>query len=298
MITLGLGVAGCGKHAAPDSENSPNPGAPAAHGVRPSASVARNLEWAGATLDNIETNIAQVIQENKLAATNSPASAFESARAKLATLRKAALSTETDSDTLAKALDFTKNVAGIPQPLLDRIGDLNGKRDTYRELMNDSPSLTNTDVGKRFGEAVQSLAATLVRLTACQVEQKQIEAGDAEGGWNLQSLRCDQIIDEGRDEASYLATKEDLTKSIREAGKTVSLAPLDAAREQVRAAKRRQQEAALAKQKLANQISQLNLQNQMLDDHAGDLDQARDQAGDAFDQARQKIQQAIDDDGQ
>ncbi|MGD1085728.1 MAG: hypothetical protein ABSA47_13405 [Verrucomicrobiota bacterium] len=293
-MTLAILVSGCGNHAAPASENSSAAPAPPARVARHPATVARNLEWAGATLDNIEKNIADVVQDYKLADTTSLTSAFQSARAKLATLEKAATAAEPDSADLSKAVEFAKNVASVPQPLLDRIGDLDDKRDTFHNLMTDNPSLATTDIAKRFDEALQSLAAALVRLTACQVGQKELDAGEAEGGWNLQALRCDQIIEDGRDEASYIATREDLKKSIREAGKSISLAPLDSAREQVRAAKHRQQEAALAKQKLANQVSQCNLQSQLLDENAGQLDQAGDQAGAAFDQAQQKIQQAID----
>ena len=195
----------------------------------------RNLEWAGATLDNIETNLAEVVQDNKLTDTSSLASAFQSARAKLATLKKAVMAMETDSENLAKAVDFTKNVASVPQPLLDRIGDLNGKRDAYHDLIADNASLANTDIGKRFDEAIQSLAAALVRLTASQLEQKQVDAGQAEGEWNLQALvRPDN---RGRKRQGLLYRHEGgLKKSIREAGKTVSLAPLDSARN-VRAAR-------------------------------------------------------------
>jgi hypothetical protein len=164
--------------------------------------------------------------------------------------------------------------------------------------MADNPSLTNTDIGKRFDAALDLLAGNLARLTACQLEEKRVEAGEAEGEWNLQALRCDQMIEEGRDEAAFLARKEELTKNMREAGKTVSLSPLEAARQQARAARRQQQEAALAKQKLANQVSQLNLQAQLLDENTGKLDEAADQAGAACDQAQEKIQKAIDEDEQ
>jgi hypothetical protein len=183
------------------------------------------------------------------------------------------------------------------QTLLDRIDDLNGKQEAFYNLINDNPSLGDTDIGKRLGEAVQTLARNLLNLMAGQLEQKEIEAGDAEGAWNLQSLRCDQIMDEGKDEAAYLATKEDLKKNMREAGKTISLTPLDLAREQVRAARRQQQDAAMTKQKLANQSNQLNVQSQLLDEKSGELDDAVDKANGALDQAQQKIQQAIDQQG-
>jgi hypothetical protein len=297
ILALALVATGCGVHDAATSENSPAPGPPQDRAARQSPGAARNLDWAGATLDLIQSNLAEVVQDYKLTDTSSLNAAFQSARAKIVPLKNAVLSTEPGSENLDKAVEFTKSVAGIPQPLLDRIGDLNGKRDTYHDLTNDNPSLAGTDIGKRFDEAIQSLAAALARLTACQVDQKEVEAGEAEGAWNLQALRCDQIIEEGRDEASYLATKEDLTKSIREAGKKISLAPLDSARQQVRAAKRRQQEAALDKLKLANQINLLNLQTQLMDQNSGQLDQAGDQASASFDQAQQKIQQAIDQEG-
>jgi hypothetical protein len=297
ILTLGLAAGGCGNHGAPRSETNPAASAPAAGVGQKSASAARNLEWAEATLDKMEKDLAEVARDNKLTDTNSLASAFQSARARLATLKKVATASEADSGDPAQAIEFTRNIAGLPQPLLDRMGDLDGKRATYHDLVADNPSLTNTDIGKRFDEALQSLAGDLAHLTACQLERKQSDAGEAEGVWNLQALRCDQIIEEGKDEAAYLARKEELKKNMRDAGKTISLSPLDSAREQARAAKRQQQEAALAKQKLANQISQLNLQTQLLDEDAGKLNEAADQAGSAYDQAQEKIQQAIDQEG-
>jgi hypothetical protein len=160
--------------------------------------------------------------------------------------------------------------------------------------MADNASLKNTDIPKRFDAALQSLAGNLAQLTACQVEEKRNEAAAAEGEWNLQSLRCDQILDEARDEAAYLDKKEDLKKSMSEAGRLINLTPLDSARDKVRAAKRRQQEAALEKLKLAGQVSQLNLQSELLDDNAGKLDEAVSQANDASDRAVDRIQEAID----
>ena len=290
----GLAAGGCGNHDAPRSEKSAAPSAPSARLAEQSAGAARNLEWAGATLDNIEKDLAGVVEKFKPSDTGSLTSAFQSARSKLDNLKKTVKASQPDAGDLAAAIDFTKNVASLPQPLLDRIGDLDGKQETYHDLMADNRLLTNTDIGKRFEGALQLLAGDLAHLTACQLEQKQNEACEAEGEWNLKALRCDQIIDEGRDEAAYLARKEELIKNMREAGKTISLGPLESAREQVRAAKRRQQEAALAKQKLANQITELNLQSAQLDDNGGKLGDAVDQASTAVDQAQEKIQQAID----
>ena len=181
----------------------------------PSAPPAWPAIWSGprprwTSSRKISPNI---VQDNKVADTTSLASGFQNARAKLATLEKAATAAEPDSADLSKAVEFAKNVASVPQPLLDRIGDLDDKRDTFHNLMTNNPSLATADIAKRFDEALQSLAAALVRLTACQVEQKELDAGEAEGGWNLQALRCDQIIEDGRDEASYLATKEDPRKA-------------------------------------------------------------------------------------
>jgi len=298
ILALGLAAAGCGNHEAPKAENTAPVSAPSARLSQLSAGAARNLEWAGATLDNIEKDLAGVVEKYKAADTSSLAAAFQSARAKLDNLKKSAKASPPDAGDLGAAIDFTKNAASLPEPLLDRIGDLDGKQEAYHDLMSDNPSLTNTDIGKRFEEALQLLAGDLAHLTACQLEQKRNEAGAAEGEWNLQELRCDQIIEEGRDEAAYLARREDLNKNMREAGKTISLRPLESAREQVRAAKRRQQEAALAKQKLANQISLLNLQSQLLDENAGKLGEAVDQASTACDQAQEKIQQAIDQEDQ
>jgi hypothetical protein len=294
MMTLGLATGGCGNHGAPQSEHSGGASAPSARLAQQAAGAARNLEWAGATLDNIEKDMAGVVEKYKPSDTGSLTSAFQTARAKLVNLQMAAKASQPDAGDLDAAIDFTKNVASLPQPLLDRIGDLDGKQETYHDLMADNPSLTNTDIGKRFDGALVLLAGDLARLTACQLEEKRNEACEAEGEWNLQGMRCDQIIDEGRDEAGYLARKEELNKNMREAGKTVSLRPLESARQQARAAKRGQQEAALAKQKLANQISALNLQNQILDENAGKLQEAVDQASTACDQAQERIQQAID----
>jgi len=293
-MTLGLAAWGCGNHGALTTESRAIPSAPPVRLTQRSASAARNLEWAGVTLDNIEKDLADVVQEHKLADKDSLASAFQSARTRLAALKKPAAASQAEAGDPAAALEFARNIASLPEPLLDRIGDLDGKQETYHDLMADNPSLTNTDIGKRFDGALVLLAGDLARLTACQLEEKRNEACEAEGEWNLQGMRCDQIIDEGRDEAGYLARKEELNKNMREAGKTVSLRPLESARQQARAAKRGQQEAALAKQKLANQISALNLQNQILDENAGKLQEAVDQASTACDQAQERIQQAID----
>jgi len=297
MMALGLAVGGCNKHSAPRSEKIPPASAPVAPTAQKTDSVIRDLDWAEATLDKIGKDLDEIARDNKISDTTPLTSALQSARAKSDAFRKAAAADVPDAGDLAGAVDFTKNVASVPGSLLDRIDDLDGKKEAYQNLTNDNPSLGDTDIGKRFDGAFQSLAGDLLRLTACQIAQKESDAGEAEGEWNLQSLRCDQILDEGKDEAAYLATKEDLKKSMREAGKTISLTPLDTAREQVRAAKRQQQEAALTKQKLANQSNQLNLQSQLMDEKSGELDAAADRAGDAFDQARQKIQQAIDQEG-
>jgi hypothetical protein len=271
---------------------------PAIRAAQKPASVARNLEWAGATLDNMEKDLAEVVQDNRLTDTNSLVPAFLSARSRLASLRRLTTGTAADPGDLSKAIEFAKNVAGVPQSVLDRIGELDQKREAYRKLIADNPSLSETDIGKRFDDAYRSLAGDLMHLTVCQLEEKPLEAGEAEGEWNLQALRCDQIIEEGTDEAAYLVRKEELKRGVREAGKTISLDPLDSAREQVRITKRRQQEAALEKQKLANQISQLNLQTQLLQEKAGKLDEAASQAGEAYDQAQDKIQQRIDQESQ
>jgi len=295
MMALGLVVSGCNKNSAPRAEKTPT--AQTVPAAQKSASASRNLDWAGATLDKIEKDLDEIAQDNKIADTTALTSAFKSAHAKLAALRTAVAANEPDAGDLTRAVDFTKSIAGMHQTLLDRIDDLNGKQEAYYNLTNDKPLLGDTDIGKRLGEAVQTLAGNLLNLMAGQLEQKEIEAGDAEGAWNLQSLRCDQIMDEGRDEAAYLATKEDLKKNMREAGKTISLTPLDLAREQVRAARHQQQDAAMTKQKLANQSNQLNVQSQLLDEKSGELDDAVDKANGALDQAQQKIQQAIDQQG-
>jgi len=258
------------------------------------ASVIRNLEWSGVTLEKIKTDLTAVVQDYQLADTNSLISAIESAKHRLTSLRIAATATEPDSGDLAKASEFAKNIAGLAQLVLGRIEDLDGKQETCRALIADNPSLANTDIGKRFDEAIQSLAGSLVSQSECQLKEETIEAGEAENEWNLQTLRCDQLIEEGTAEAAHLAKKEELKKSISEAGKAISLSPLESAHEQVRAALRQRQEAAVQKQKLANQINHLNLQTQLLDDNSGKLDQTTDQANEAYEQAQENIQEAVD----
>ena len=66
-------------------------------------------------MDNIEKDLAEVIQDNKLTDTNSLISAFQSARGKLTSLGRVTTGTAADSGHLAKAIEFTNNVAGVPQ---------------------------------------------------------------------------------------------------------------------------------------------------------------------------------------
>ena len=267
----------------------------AVQAAQKSATAERNLVWAGVTLAKVEKDLAEVIRDNKLTDTNALTAAFQSTRSKLASLKKVATGAAHDAENLAKVMDSTRNISGLALSVLDLISDLEGKRETFDKLADEYPALAKTDLGKRFDAEFQLLAGSLLRRVALQLEEKRIEAGEAEGQWSLRAMRCDQLIEEGSDEATYLAQKEDLGDAIRESGKTISLAPLAAAREIIRASQRQQQELTIEKQKQANQISQANLLTQLLDEKAGKLNEATDQAREAYDQAQERIQQTIDD---
>jgi methyl-accepting chemotaxis protein len=163
-----------------------------------------------------------------------------------------------------------------------------------RKLLEDQPALAKTDFGKRLDEVLQALAGSLLRQAAEQLAEKPLAAGEIDGEWYLQSLRFDQLVDEGTDEAAYLAHKEEMLNKIRESGKAVSLAALETARAKVRSVRHAQQELALEKQTHANQVTQQNLVIQSLDDKAPQLNEAADQARESYDQTQDKIQQVID----
>ena len=267
---------------------------PTARAAQKSATAIRNLDWASVTLDKVEKDLADVIGDNSLTDTNALAAAFKFSRGRVGALRKSTAEATTQAEDLDKVVEFTKNVSGLAQSVLDRISELDAKREGYRKLINDNASLSRTDIGKRFDEGFHLLAGKLLRMPVCQLEEKSLEANEAEGMWNLQSLRCDQIIEEGWDEAAHLARQDELANGIREAGKTISLNPVAEAWEKVRAGKRQQQQLAMEKQKQANQLSYLNLQTQLLEQKTAKLNEATDLARQAYEEAQQKIQQAID----
>ncbi|MCX7045503.1 MAG: hypothetical protein NTX50_08485 [Candidatus Sumerlaeota bacterium] len=188
---------------------------PAAQAAQKSAGALRNLDWAGATVDKIEKDLAEFIQVNKLPTSNALAAAIQKARAKLSDLKSIVTVIEPGPEDLGKVMNYTKNLSNLAQTIMDRISDLDGKREAYRKLIADNPPLAKTDFGKRFDDEFRLLGESLVRLTACQLESKPIEAGEAEGAWNLQALRCDQMMEEGSEEAAYLARKEELKNSMR-----------------------------------------------------------------------------------
>ncbi len=256
--------------------------------------AARNLEWAALTLDKIEKDLAEVIEEHKLTDTNALATAFQTSRGRIAVLKKAIGVTASASDAFSKSMDFSRNISSAADSLFDRISDLNAKRESYRKLTEENPILLKTDIGTRFNEGLRLQAGLILRVEVCQLGEKPLEANEAEGELNLQAMRCEQILDTGWDEGGYLNRKEEMVRSIREGGKSISLAPLDEVREKVRAVKRQQHELAIEKQKQANQISHANLQSQLLDQQTEKLSGVADEARQAFDEVQEKIQQSID----
>lgn len=258
------------------------------------SSAARHLAWSATTLDKLEQDFADVGYDVKAPDSAALAMAFASARTKLAGLKQALAVTNAEAKAAGKAAEFAKNLANLMQLTIDRSGDLAEKRATLRRLLEDQPALAKTDFGKRLDEVWLALARSLLRQAAEQLAEKPLAAGEIDGEWNLQAVRFDQLVDEGTDEGAYLAHHEELLGKMRESGKTVSLAPLEAARAKVRSARHAQQDLALEKQTHANQVTQQNLWIQSLDDKAQQLNEAADQARELYDQAQDKIQQALD----
>jgi hypothetical protein len=252
----------------------------------------RNLAWAALTLEKIEKDLGELAREPKGPEALALAAAFAGAHARLAALQQAAAAA--DAESLGKATDFAKNLANLAEWTLDRASDLTGKKTALRKLWEEHPVLATTDFGRQLDEVLLKLAGSVLDQAAGQLAGKQAAAGEAEGVWNTQALRFDQLMDEADNEAGWLGRKEELQNAIRESGKQLKLTALEAAREQVRAARHAQQELALEKQKYVNQVAQLNQLIQSLDEKAGALNEAADKAREAFDEAQGKLQEAID----
>ena len=266
---------------------------PSGPAAQKSASAARNLEWAGVTLDKIERDLASVIRDHHLQDTTALDAAFKSARDRLTNLKKAAAAP--DAEALVKAMELTRSVGGLVQSVLERINDLDEKRELLEKLNDDNPSLAKTDLDKRFNAGLRLMAEGLLRQVACELGQQRLDAAKAEGDANLAALRCDQLLEEGNDEGAYLRRRGELEEEIRSAGKTIGLRPLDTARDAVRASKRQQQASAVEKLNHTNHISRLNLHVQLLDEQASGLNEATARAQEAYDQAQEAVQQALDD---
>jgi hypothetical protein len=266
----------------------------AAPAAEKNSGAVRNLAWAALTLDKIEKDLGELAREPKGPEALALAAAFAGAHARLAALQQVVAAADAEPESLGKATDFAKNIANLAEWTLDRAGDLTGKKTALRKLGEEHPALATTDFGKQLDEVLLKLAGSVLNQAAGQLAGKQAAAGEAEGVWNMQALRFDQLMDEADNEAGWLGRKEELQNAIRDSGKQLKLTVLEAAREKVRAARHAQQELALEKQKYVNQVAQLNQLIQSLDEKAGALNEAADKAREAFDEAQGKLQEAID----
>lgn len=255
--------------------------------------VARNLAWAALTLEKVTKDLGEIACEPKGPDAVALASAEAAAHARLAALQQVTATADAESERASKAADFTKNLAGLAQWTIDRAGDLAGKQLARRNLFTEHAALAKTDYGKQLDEVLVALASCALRQAAAQLAEQQVLAGEAEGAWNNQALRFDQLMDEADDEAGWLDHKAELQDAIRESGKQIKLTDVEAARAKMRAARHAQQQVAQDKQNLANQTARLNLQIQMLDEKGGQLKDAADKAHEAFDAAQGKIQEAL-----
>ena len=262
--------------------------------VERTALAARNLEWCGLTVDKIEKDLGEFCSDRKLTDTNAITEVFQRLHSKITSLKKSLDTATAKTEDIDSALNLAKTVSGGAQLLLDRMGDLEGKQKAYQDLISNNQSLTKTDLGTRHDHAMQLLAESVVHQVGFQLEEKTVEASEAEGEWNLQGLQCDQQVEFGYDEAAYLNRKEELQNAIRDTGKNISMQDFEAAREHLRNSKREQQELAVEKQKLSNQVSTLQAQVQLIDVNAAKLSEATDHAREAYDQAQEAVQHAID----
>ena len=254
----------------------------------------RNLAWAAITLEKIEKDLGAVACDPKGPDAAALSTAAAGARARLAALKQVVAAADAESESLGKAADFAKNLAGLAQWTIDRSGDLTGKRVARRKLLEERTVLARTDFGKQLDEVLCGLDGLSLRQAAAQLAGNQSAVTEAEALWNLQALRFDQLVDEADDEAGWLERKEELQSAIRESGKQIKLADLEAARAKVRDGRRTQQQLALEKQTLVNHTARLNQQVQALDEKEGQVKEAADRAREAFDQAQGKVQEALE----
>ena len=255
--------------------------------------AARNLAWAALTLEKVEKDLGEVACDPKGPDAVALTAAVAAAHARLTVLQRVAATADAETERIGKAADFTKNLAGLAQWTIDRAGDLAGKRLARRNLFTEHAVLAKTDYGKQLDDVLLALVGCTLRQAAAQIAEKQVLAGEAEGAWNSQALRFDQLMDEADDEAGWLDHRAELQEAIRESGKQIKLTDMEAARAKMSAARHAQQQAALDKQNLVNQTARLNLQIQLLDEKGGQLKEAADKAHEAFDAAQGKIQEAL-----
>jgi len=262
--------------------------------AEPNNGTARNLVWASLTLEKVTKDLGEVACDPKGPDAVALAAAVAAARARLAALTPVAATADAETERAGKTADFTKNLAGLAQWTIDRTGDLAGKRIARRKMFEERAVLGKTGYGKQLDELLLALAGCTLRQAAAQLAEKQVAAAEAEGAWNTQALRFDQLMDEADDEAGWLDRKEELQNAIRESGKQIKLTDVEAARAMQRTVRQAQQEAALEKQNLVNQTARLNLQAQLLDDKGGHLKEDADRAHEAFDAAHGKLQEALE----
>jgi hypothetical protein len=262
--------------------------------AEPNGGALRNLAWAATTLAKVETDLGEIVREPQGPEAAALAAAVAEAHTRLAALKQVVATADAESESLGKAADFAKNLAGLAQWTIDRTGDLAGKQATRRKIFEERTVLAKTDFGKQLDDVLLALASCSVRQAAAQLAEKQVAVVEAEAVWNLQALRFDQLVDEADNEAGWLERKAELQDAVRESGKQIKLAGLESARDKVRTARLAQQQLALEKQQLVNRTAQLNLQAQALDEKGGQLNEATDRAREAFDEAQGKVQEALD----
>ncbi len=266
----------------------------AATAAEDNASALRNLAWAAATLEKIERDVGEIISDPKGPDAVALATAVADTHARLAALKQVVAMADAESESIGKAADAAKNLSGLAHWTIDRASDLAGKQTTRRKMFEERAVLAKTDFGRQLDELLLVLGKCSIRQAAAQLADKQAAVTEAEAVWNLQTQRFDQLLDEADNEAGWLEQREELQNAIRDAGKQLKLDELEAARAKVRVARHAQQKLALDKQQLANQIAKLNLQSQLLDEKGGQLNEAADRAREAFEAARGKVQEALD----
>ena len=266
----------------------------AAVAAEPREGAARNLAWAATTLEKIEKDLGELTCEPKGADAVALAAAVAEAHARLAALKTVVATADAESESLGKAADFAKDLAGLAQWTIDRAGDLAGKHNARRKMFEERAVLAKTDFGRQLDAVLLALTSASLRQAAAQLGEKQSAALAAEAAWNMQAMRFDQLMDEADDEAGWLDRKAELLDAIRDSGKQIKLTDLEAAREKIRAARHALQTVALEKQQAVNHAAEVNQQIQSLDEKGGHLKEAADKAHQAFDEAQGRVQEALD----